>query len=80
LIDVQRKKMNELNEERGKKVRQIYAGKDLTRQKKAKATGEVYREYQKKLNEIYTPEQSKKRKERRGSISVLPRSSGQKKD
>tara|TARA_A100001037_G_scaffold152973_1_gene138062 strand:- start:523 stop:765 length:243 start_codon:yes stop_codon:yes gene_type:complete len=80
LTDVQRKKMNELNEERGKKVRQICEDKDLTRQKKVKADGEVYREYQKKLNEIYTPEQLKKRKERRGSICVLPRSLGQKKD
>lgn len=64
--------MRILGAELGKKVRDIYANKELARKEKATAAGKAYTE---KLNAIYTPEQRKKLKERRGSggIRVLPK-------
>ena len=75
LTDEQQKKMRILGAERGKKVRDIYANKELARKEKAAAAGKAYKEYTGKLNAIYTPEQRKKLKERRGSggIRILPK-------
>ncbi len=72
LSDEQQKKMRRLGAERGKKVRDIYANKELTRKEKAAAAGKAYKEYTEKLNAIYTPEQRKKRRGS-GGIRVLPK-------